>query len=105
MGSPFKFDGALANVPVPEDLSNGERALLRSMMEPGNPLWKIFRSILDYREGLKQGLLKADFSDPMSIEAARKVQATALAIHWLEETFEAALTDVVEHQPNEEPAR
>jgi hypothetical protein len=72
-------------------------------MEPGNSLWKIFRSILDYREGLKQGLLTTDFGMPSSVEAARKVQATAIAIHWLEETFNAALTDVVEPKEEEAP--
>jgi len=96
MAKQFKFDAAFDDVPVPEDLTNGERAILRDMLEPGNPLWKIMRSMLDYREGLKQGLLGTDLTNQKDIEAARKVQATAVAIYWLEEMIAQSLVDVTE---------
>lgn len=102
MPEPFKLAGLKAEIPVIEDLSNTERALLRSLAEPGNPLWKILRSLIDYRDGLTQSLLTIDFGSTEMIETGRKIQATALAIVWLEEVLAAALTDVEEHEEKTE---
>ena len=105
MAEPFKFDPMSKEVPEVEDLTNGERELLRGLAEPGNPLWKIMRKIVDYREGLTQSLLSVKFNSPESLEAARQTQAAALSIHWLEQFMAAALTDVDEPQEGDENVR
>lgn len=96
MSEPFKLAGLAIEVPIVEDLSNTERALLRSLAEPGNPLWKILRKMIEYREGLQQSLLTASFGTPEGIDVARKIQAAGLACAWVEEFFDTALTDVYE---------
>jgi hypothetical protein len=98
----FHLIGTSAEIPEVPGLSNTERAILRGLAEPGGALWKIMRSMVDYGEGLKQALMSADFDNPAQQAAIRKVQATYLATVWLQETLEAALTDVVEPELKEE---
>lgn len=74
------------------DLDEAEKALLIPMAEPGAPLWKIIKSMVDYADQLKIALVEADLTDPVQINAARKVQATIVAAAWVKETFNAALT-------------
>jgi hypothetical protein len=78
------------------DLTNAERAMLRSLAEPGMPLWKILRRMVDYGQGLQQSLLKANVYNPAELGRIANVQATALACIWVQENFEAALTDTWE---------
>lgn len=75
-------------------LTNGERAMLRPLAEPGGPLWKIFRSMLDYGDGLRESLVSADLLNPEEVNRARKVQAVVIAVDWTLETFKQALVDV-----------
>lgn len=82
---------ALETIPLPEDLGDGEKELLRSLTEPGMPLWKIFRSMLDYREGLKEAVINADDDDDAQKAAIRKTKAAIVAIDWTITTFEQAL--------------
>lgn len=91
----MKLVGA-REVPVVEDLSNTERALLRELFQPGAALWKIVRSMVDYGEGLKDALLTADLSDKEDRRSAAKAQATIIAVQWVKETFEQALADPTE---------
>ena len=89
----YKFSGDSSEIPNPETLSNTERAMLREMAQPGGPLWKVFRSMVDFGEGLSQSLIGSDLLDPQQVNAARKTQATIIAVAWVMETFEQALTD------------
>lgn len=98
----FKMSGTSVEIPEVPGLSNTERAMLRGLAEPGAPLWKIMRSMVDYGEGLKQALVTADFDDPAQQAAIRKVQAAYVAVQWVQSTFEAALTDVPEAPKQEE---
>lgn len=98
----FRLIGTAQDIPDVPGLSNTERAMLRGLAEPGGPLWKIVRSMVDYGDGLKQALVTADFDNPGEQAAIRKVQATYLAIIWVQNTLEAALTDVVEPELKEE---
>jgi hypothetical protein len=101
MTEPFKLLGDRITVPVVEDLSNTERAMLRGLAEPGAPLWKIMRKMFDYADDLKQSLISVDLTDEASLKAAAKIQATIIAAYWVQQTFETALTDVDEPEEKE----
>jgi hypothetical protein len=94
------FKDLRLEVPIPAELSNIERGMLRQMAEPGQPLWKVLRKMVDYGAELKDAIVSADLTDPSELGGARKVQATIVAIEWVQQTFEAAMTDA-EHE--EEP--
>jgi hypothetical protein len=98
----YEFKGTSIEIPNPEALSNTERAMLREMALPGNPLWKIFRSMVDYGESLSKSLVTVDLTDPASVNAARTVQATILAVQWVQDTFAQALSDVEEESKDDE---
>lgn len=102
MADNFALRGTSIEIPEVPALSNTERAMLRGLAEPGAPLWKIMRSMIDYGESLKQALMVADFDDPSQVAALRKVQATYVAITWVQTTFENALTDVPERETKED---
>lgn len=98
----YTFIGRKIEIPNPEDLSNTERAMLRGMAEPGAPLWKVLRKMVDYVEGLTQSLIGVDLLDPAEVTQARKVQATIQAAQWAIDTFSAALSDVEEPDKKED---
>lgn len=99
----FKID--LDPVPVEvTNLSNTDRALLRSMAETGGPLWKILRAMLDYGAALRENLIMVDLDDESQRKAARKVQSTIQAVEWVRETFELAMTDLSPPAPAAPPA-
>lgn len=79
---------------VVEDLTNGEREQLRALAEPGGPLWKIIRSMLDYGESLTQSLITANLLDAGELQRAQKVQAAIAACAWVQETIKQALVPV-----------
>lgn len=81
-----------------DGLSNAERQMVRALLEPGQPLWKIVREMVDYREDLKSSLMDADLTDPTTIRNSIKVQATAAAIT----EFVLKLETSLELQPEEE---
>lgn len=80
------------------DLTNGERAVLRSLNEPGGPLWKVLKRMLDYGEGLQQSLLMVNVWNDDQRSKMATIQATGLACIWVQQNFEAAMTDVFEPQ-------
>lgn len=79
-------------VPLTE-LTSGERDMLRMAMEPEQFLGKVLKKMLDYGEHLTQSLVSVDLLNPDSVNAARKVQATIVAIAWVQETFEQSAAD------------
>ena len=91
--SVFKFDPARLRVPEPQDLDNTERVLLRDLLAPGLPLWKIVRQCVDYRDGLKESLSdpEMDLENPETRRAVFKTQTAIAAINDLIQRIETML--------------
>lgn len=62
--------------PLPKDpeLTEHELQVLRAMAQPGGPLYKIFKSLIDYSDHLRDHIAEADLSQPEAVKQARQLQ-------------------------------
>jgi hypothetical protein len=88
----FVFAGLHEGGYVEVELSNIEREMLRVHAQPGGPLWKIQKGLLDYRGALIENVTSLDLATEVGLTKARELLAEARAVQWQYEMWQRMLT-------------
>jgi hypothetical protein len=77
-----EFDEALPQGFVDVWLDPAERDKIRPLADPGEPLWRIMKGLLDYRRALVDNLAKVELATEEGRLAGIRLQAEIRAIEW-----------------------